>query len=157
MKLIYICIALFVAFLGGITPIIHKHVLQNINKASILVFGGIAYCCCIFCLFIWNYDVIINDYSKITDNDLFWIMFAAIVDVFLANLLYLYVLKTHNSSLVAALIYSSPIFTLLLAYLFLNEKVDKYGILGIIFIILGVGCISMNDTMYELEEFIMLA
>ena len=41
---------------------------------------------------------------------------------FLANLLYLMVLKKNQSYIVSALIYSSPVFMFLIAWLFLKEK-----------------------------------
>jgi drug/metabolite transporter (DMT)-like permease len=59
-------------------------------------------------------------------------------------------LKKHDSYIISALIYSSPIFTLLLACLFLNEQITYYGLLGVLFIVVGVGFISTND--YKIED-----
>jgi hypothetical protein len=36
----------------------------------------------------------------------------------------------------------------------LKEKITAFGILGVILVVLGVICISMNDTNFKLEEFI---
>ena len=54
--------------------------------------------------------------------------------------------RKHESSLVSALIYSCPVFTLILANVYLSEKIDNYGIMGILFVVFGVGLISKNNS-----------
>jgi drug/metabolite transporter (DMT)-like permease len=76
--------------------------------------------------------------------------------IFIAKLLFLEVLKYNNSHEVAAIEGIYPFFTLILAYMLLKEKITAFGILGVIFVVLGVICISMNDTNYKLEEFIFI-
>jgi hypothetical protein len=38
----------------------------------------------------------------------------------------------------------------------LKEKITVFGILGVILVVLGVVCISFNDTNFKLEEFIVI-
>ncbi len=95
-----------------------------------------------------------KDFKKMTIYNYIWIFIAAIFCLFVANLLYYYILKKNNSSAISALIYSCPIFTLLIAYFFLKEEIDTYGLLGIFFVILGIIFISLNDNVKEEFNFI---
>ena len=85
-----------------------------------------------------------KDYANMTSRDLLIILAIGLFSGFLGNVLYLYVLKDHASSIVSALIYSSPIFTLIISYLFLKERLNVYGLLGVITIIIGVILVSQN-------------
>ena len=38
--------------------------------------------------------------------------------------------------------------------MFLKEKITAFGILGVIFVVLGVICISFNESNFKLEDFV---
>jgi drug/metabolite transporter (DMT)-like permease len=118
----------------------------------VFILSGVIYAVVMIFFIATQIDVLKKDIPKIDMRDLGLIAFASIIDAFLANLLYYNVLRDHESYIVSALIFSSPVFTLLLAYLFLNEKITLMGALGVFFIILGVICVSTNT--YKIEEFI---
>jgi drug/metabolite transporter (DMT)-like permease len=149
----YIYIALFVAFLWGIHPILNKILLGKFNVSTVFVLNNLVYCLAVFVFFIINYNEITKDIKKINGQDVLVLCTVALIAGFLANLLYYYVLKSHESSLVSALVFSSPIFTLLIAYFFMKEQLNGFGILGILLITLGVISISYNDGNYKLENF----
>lgn len=93
-----------------------------------------------------------TDINKLTPRDILLIVGISVFAIFMANIIYYYILKDHESSIISALIYSSPVFTLILASLFLEEKVDSYGISGIIAVIIGIILISQNNkSTKELE------
>ena len=94
------------------------------------------------------------DLKKITFRDTVILVCLPIFTVFIANIIYYYILKKHESSLVSAITYSSPAFTLVLAYLFLNERLDIYGLSGIFAIIAGVILISNNNTSSRNFEYV---
>ena len=98
-------------------------------------------------------DVLI-DLKKLTFRDGVILVCLPIFTVFIANIIYYYILKKHESSLVSAITYSSPAFTLVLAYLFLNERLDIYGLSGIFAIIAGVILISNNNTSSRKYEYL---
>jgi len=147
----YIFLALFIGFLGGLSPVIHKTLLHKYNQVTIIVLSSFLYASCSLFYGIYYREVIINDLHKITTNDFLIIAFTAIITAFFANILYYNVLKKHDSHIISALIYSSPIFTLILAYLFLHEKIHFFGGLGIFLILFGVISITYNDRFYQLE------
>jgi len=97
-----------------------------------------------------------SDIKSVNSYDIFLISTYTFFTIFLANLLFLEVLKYNNTYEVAAIGGIYPFFTLLLAYLFLKEKITVFGILGVILVVLGVVCISFNDTNFKLEEFIVI-
>jgi len=94
----------------------------------------------------FNKNIIYKDIYNISKKDILIILFSSGIAAFFGNVLYFNILKNHDSSIISALIYSCPMFTLIIAYLFLKERINTIGILGILFIVLGVICISMNGT-----------
>jgi drug/metabolite transporter (DMT)-like permease len=88
---------------------------------------------------------IIADLTKIALKDAFILVSLPLFTVFIAQIIYYYILKDHESSIISALIYSSPVFTLIFAYLFSKERLDIYGISGIFAIVMGVVLISQNN------------
>ena len=154
---LYIIIALFISFCWGLLPVIHKHVLTHLHPITIITFSAIIYTFLIIIYSTSNKRIIIKDIKNITYTDALILIFSASVATFAANVLYYNILKNHESSTISALIYSSPIFTLILAYFFLNERINTMGIIGILFIIVGVICIAMNNgTSKEFEYFSMV-
>lgn len=152
MNTLYIFVALFISFLWGLAPVIHKLVLKNINPITVFILSGVIYSITMAFFITTQIDTLKKDIPKIEMRDLGLIAFASIIDAFLANFLYYNVLKDNESYIVSALIFSSPAFTLLLGYLFLKENITLMGVLGVFFIVLGVICISTNT--YKIEEYV---
>jgi drug/metabolite transporter (DMT)-like permease len=140
-----IYIALCIAFLWGLTPVIHKHVLNTVDKKVVMVLSGMFYFTALIIYAAINWNTIKTESKKLTVPSVFWIGFVALVAGFFANLIYYYILNKHDSYVVSALIYSCPVFTLILAYLFLKEKISMYGLAGVLLIVLGVICLAMNE------------
>ena len=141
----YIFVALFVSLLWGIQPVLHKLLLSKYKPITILIISSFLYFYLIAMVaFARNADVK-NDLDNITRRDILIILSIGLFSGFIGNMLYLYVLKDHNTSIISALIYSSPVFTLIISYLFLNEKLNMYGLLGVITIIIGVILVSLNE------------
>jgi drug/metabolite transporter (DMT)-like permease len=93
-----------------------------------------------------------KDLYRLTTKDILLLLFEGVFILFVANVIYYYVLKDNESSIVIALESSTPFFTLIFAYLLLNEKINFNGIIGIILIILGVICISYNNMKINIFE-----
>ena len=141
----YIFVALFVSLLWGIQPVLHKLLLSKYKPITILVISSFLYYYLIAMVaFARNGDVK-NDLKNMTRRDILIILSIGLFSGFIGNMLYLYVLKDHNTSIISALIYSSPVFTLIISYLFLKEKLNMYGLLGVITIIIGVILVSLNE------------
>ena len=140
--------SLFIAFLWGIQPVIHKYILKSIDPKTIIILNTVFYSFCSIGFAIKYWRSVKKDWKKLTPIKLMWIGIAAIISGFVANLIYLFVLKKHQSYLVSALIYAAPAFTLLLAYFLLKEDISVIGFIGVIMVIIGTICIALNDHVF---------
>lgn len=151
---IYIFIAIFISFLWGIQPIVHKHLLNRYNFITIMLISTIVNFSLILAVSITRNKEILVDMNKLTFRDLFILVLVSSFTIFLANMMYYYILKNHESSIISALVYSSPVFTLIIAYIFLKERLDIYGLSGILLMILGVILVSNNNKFSKEMEFL---
>ena len=151
---IYIFIAIFISFLWGIQPIVHKHLLNRYNFITIMLISTIVNFSLILAVSITRNKEILVDMNKLTFRDLFILVLVSSFTIFLANMMYYYILKNHESSIISALVYSSPVFTLIIAYIFFKERLDIYGISGIFLMILGVILVSNNNKFSKEMEFL---
>jgi drug/metabolite transporter (DMT)-like permease len=154
MKLIIILLAIFVSFLWGYTPIILKYLLSRFTKTTVIVTEGILYALFLSFFIFWKNHEFINDVKKFTYVDIGLFFLTAIIGGFLANVLYIFLLEENDSYIITALVSISPLFTLILAYLFTKEKITLYGVLGTILIVIGIILISYNDKMFKKEGFL---
>jgi drug/metabolite transporter (DMT)-like permease len=92
-----------------------------------------------------NLSTLKSSIRKLETKVLVIIAFTAIVTGFLPNLLYYFILQKSTSYLIATLIYSSPIFTLIASFFLLKEKITLYGFAGILSIIIGVVLLALNE------------
>lgn len=146
MKLYALLMALSIAFLWGLSPVIHKRLLQQISHHTSLVVSSVFYSVCIVIYAWYNWDHIYKDRHIMSVKILALLAFTAIICGFLTNVLYFMVLKRYESHIVSALIYSSPVFTLVLAVLLLRERVSFYGFLGVAFITIGILFLAFNRS-----------
>jgi drug/metabolite transporter (DMT)-like permease len=140
----YIVLGLLIAFLWGLAPIVLKSLQTNLNYFTIMFFSSMIYFICVLVLCFINRNEFMRDINSITAKEIAILVSLPVVALFFANYLYYNLLKRHESALIVALVCCSPIFTLLLAYLFMNERISQYGIAGILMVCGGVGLISLN-------------
>jgi len=143
-----ILFALFVGFLWGLAPVIHKSLLRKYTPITIMMIISAVNFLCILLYSLFNKKELVSDYNKITIKDIAIILITGATTMFLANVIYYNVLRDNKSYEVAALIDSGPVFALLLAYFFLSEKITFNGFLGVGFVMTGVYLISMNNCKY---------
>jgi drug/metabolite transporter (DMT)-like permease len=138
--------SLIVSLLWGTSPVIHKMVLSNnIDVKVVMVVSGLFYFGCILAYWFLNANTIHNGMKRLTPLNIAGIAFTAIITGFVANILYLQALKKHHSYVVSALVYSSPVFTLILAYLLLKEQIMVMGASGVLCIVLGIILLALNE------------
>lgn len=140
----YIFMSIIIAFLYGIQPIMHKQLLLKYDVITIMILTELIYMCCLLYVGYSNKDKLYDDIVNMNKNDIYILLFVSIVTVFLTDMLYYYVLKDNDCSVISALIYCSLIFTILISYYFYNEQLNYYSYVGIVLILLGVTCISLS-------------
>jgi drug/metabolite transporter (DMT)-like permease len=109
-----------------------------------MFFTSLIYFVSVLTLCFFNQKEFMQDLSKLTMQEFIILVTMPIFVLFFANYLYYDLLKHYESSIVTSLVCCSPIFTLLISFLFLKEQVSKYGIAGILMVTGGVCLISMN-------------
>ena len=131
-----ILLPLFIAFLYGMEPFIYKHLLQNISKQSIILWTSFIN---LFFSAIYAYYYR-NEIKKDNISLKILIILSALVilTIFITDVIYYHIIEKNSVSVPVVLIYTAPMFTLLLGMLFLNENISKYEVLGIIFVIIGI-------------------
>lgn len=146
MNIVALVFALGISFLWGFSPILHKVALREISSHSAMIVGSVFYTVCLVIYAFVFRKVIIHDVGHMTSHP--WIFcylaFTAIVCGFLTNIIYFSILKKYDSHIISALIYSSPVFTLIMAYLLLQERITVQGFFGVVFITIGVVFIAFN-------------
>ena len=140
-----VALSLCVAFLWATNTVIQKYALNNsLNQKTVIVVGSLTYLICIVFFTIYNYDIIKKDIKKANINFISLIIIGSILGTFVATLLFLNLLEKHKSSLVTTLTYTTPVFVLLLALLFLKEKVTGIQMLGIFVTVIGIMILCQN-------------
>ena len=137
-------IALFVSFLWGVAPVIHKVLLEKFDPAALMVFSAPFYLIALVIFAAFHTKSLSTQFRKTTLEQWIVIAITSIFTAFLANLLYFYILAKHKSFVVSTLIYTSPVFTLILAWLFLTENINAWGLFGVVLVFLGVLAILQN-------------
>lgn len=154
MKPFYIFLALVVSFLWGVSPVIQKHLLNKFDKYTLMLLFSSANLVCVTSLLTFHNKALYADIKTIQTNDALLIFAYSFFTIFLANLIILEVLKHNNTYVVAAIEGTYPLFTLLLVYLFFKEKITVVGVGGVILIVLGIICLSLNESTFKMEEFV---
>lgn len=139
-----IAFGLVLSFLWGVLPVIHKAVLNSLHPQVVLFVSGIVYFVALLAYAAYNWKLLSKESKKINARHMLWLTGGTVICTFLGSIIYYYVLSKHDSHIVTAIAYSSPFFALVLAWLFLDEKVTAMGLVGVLLIVAGVVAIGFN-------------
>ena len=135
--LAFMC-ALFIALLWGIQSVSYKILYDTMHSNSIMIFSWLMYSTIMFAIMCMNRDILWNDYKKITNKEIGLLIVGSILTGCLANYLYYYLLEENETHTINSITCASPLFTLLFAYMLLEESVNSHAIIGTILIISGI-------------------
>lgn len=147
-----VVMSLTVSLLYGISPFLHKHI-YNTNKISyytLLFISATVFFLCTIAVLAVKHKIIIDDIKTLSKNkySLPLLVLSAILSIFLANLLYFKVLKNERakSYIVSAVIFTSPLFTFILSYMFMTEGITFISFFGVALITSGVITLGLGMT-----------
>ena len=131
--------ALVAALSWSISAVFGKVIMAAINPVSMLVIVGLAYAVILAGMaVIWWRDVARDAAAILASPNLSAYIVALILSGFLIPYwIYYALMKEHPSYGVIALTYTVPAFTLLWATYILREKINIWGALGVIMIVVG--------------------
>jgi len=136
-----ISLALCVALLWGISPVLMRYCSKTLHFTSIIVISGIFYICFIGMLMFYQRKTILQDIkNNITLTTSFFMMLSALAGLFLSNLIFHYLVSV-NEVYITSLAYTAPLFSVVIAYLLLGESMCALQLIGILLIAIGIGCV----------------
>ena len=147
-------LALVVAVLWGVQAVIYKHLLRRFDKQTIMSLTSIFYVVVLlgYNAFTKNQHLLATPIQKLNDKltrlDVLLITISSVLCLFVANIIYYTLLASPDnaSAIVTAITFSSPLFTLLIGYMFLGEKVNLRAIVGILLTVMGLVLIATDNT-----------
>lgn len=130
----------FSAVLFALAPILQKKVLRTgqCSVATMVAVGGMLSMIVGIVYVLVNGRKVFTEVTKLDTSSLVLIAVAGISGGFLANFLFLMLLHRYDAYLVNTFMYLSPVMTLLLAYLILEETMTWTSLVGVAFVIGGV-------------------
>jgi DME family drug/metabolite transporter len=128
-------IGIIIALLWGVRPILQKQIVYNTSPETIMVITGALYFIFIAIYFIIYKNKVTNEIYQLDKEQTKILIFIALVSFF-TSLLYYYALTQESASKVVTITSIWPIFALIFATLFLNEKFNPKLVISIIVIIL---------------------
>lgn len=134
--------SLIVSLFWGISPVFYKMIMSKVDTKLTFIINNIFFTLGVFVYTYYYWDQIKVDAQNISMRDTLAIGAIAIVLSFIPNIIYYNLINDHDSYIVSALVNSAPIFTVAVSYLLLKENITKYGMLGVVLIIIGVCCLS---------------
>lgn len=135
--------SLIVSLFWGISPVFYKMIMNKVDTKLTFIINNIFFTLGVIAYTIYYWDQIKSDVKSISMRDTLAIGAIAIILSFIPNVIYYHLMNEHDSYIVSALVNSAPIFTVGLSYLLLKENITKYGMLGVVLIIIGVICLSL--------------
>lgn len=138
----FIIIALFIAFLWGIQPLLQKSLLGDISSHTIMILSNVIFTTCLIIYGYFYREIILDDFKKLESSHWKLLIFSAVICSFLSTIIYYDLIKHHKTSIITALTYSAPIFTLFLGEYFLQEKVETNAKIGVALVVSGLTIMS---------------
>lgn len=132
-----ITLSLLVAFMWSLLPLIQKTLLKSISVEVLMVLGGVAYAVLLVAFFAIHRKKVAREWHTVNLRVVGLVMAIGAL-AFVPNIIFLHLLSKHESYIVTALTFVSPVFTAALAYLFLKENVTWASLAGVVLIVAGV-------------------
>lgn len=137
----YVVFAVLAAFFFGLAPIFGKLGLDAVNPAVALCIRSFIITGIMLFWLLLNTDV--NPLTDVSSRTWILIGLEGICAALIGQLLYYYALKSGDASVVVPLIATFPLFTFIIATLFLGDKVTLTKLGGLSFILLGIVLIRL--------------
>ena len=98
----------------------------------------------VFCLIVF-----IRDRSKfrISGRDLWLIMLVGLINGVVFNFLYFYTIINSRASIAVVLLYTSPVFVIILARILFKEKITRYKFIALVLTV--IGCVFVTGVLGE--------
>ena len=133
---------LIILLIFGLTPLLNKHILDDVSPEGVVFFSSIISTFVITilgCSFF--HDKFSNDITTFRKKPhvMCYLIASAICIFVIADYLYMTTLQnTNKTHLLVSFIAIYPLITVLYSYFFLDHSINIYNIMGAIFVVLGI-------------------
>lgn len=134
-----------IAFFWALVPIFYKIILQDVPAQTIFFMYYITAFTIIMIILLFQYPNVNLQLDKFTIKTFVLFVIIIFIGSLCANYLYYNILQKNQVYLVTILTAISPIFTIVVAYLFLKESINNFAWIGIILIVIGLGILAYNS------------
>lgn len=148
--------SLLIAVLWATVPVLHKYLLVAIPYELVILGASVFYTIAAIVFVAYNWTKLASSISikEIRPFHILLIVFIGVFAGFLPNVLNFILLHKNDTAIVTTLTFTSPIFTIALAYLFLSERVSRKDFICIMAIVAAVMVISLPNRPHgEMREF----
>lgn len=155
MKASTLFLSFTVALLWCIPPIAEKFVIGFVSAEVMFLILTIAYCVFALIKCFYSRKKIYEGLPQLNTKLIAILALSSLFGAVIPNLIFLKLIKNNKASIVTALTYTTPIFTFLLAYLFINEKINIETVIGICLVTIGIILIAFynHDDAVDHEPF----
>jgi drug/metabolite transporter (DMT)-like permease len=146
MEPIAMALAMLVALLWGVGPVLQKLLLRDLPFEMVFVAGAVFYLAAVLVYALCKRRALLDAWPRLTVRHAGILALFALLSTFLGGLLFVIVLgRMHNNTtVVTALTYTAPIVTALCAALVLGEQMSLGGAGGVLLIIAGVCLLTLK-------------
>lgn len=132
----YYIFAFLAAFLFGVAPVFSKIGLEGVNPGvALTIRSSVITCVMLFWVMLMGGPDML---SEVTPRGWFFLALDGISAALLGQLFYYYALKSGEASIVVPLVASFPVFTSIIAFFFLGERLTAMKASGLVLVVLGV-------------------
>lgn len=140
--------ALLISFVWALVAVYSRHILRDMNIITWFTLNIIILIASLFVIVPLYRSVLIEDIKK--QNNWVLIVIIGILNIVIGQYFYFYLLKhTKNINYIMPILYTSPLFVVVLGYLVLKERISLMVFIGCVFIVIGtmiVGFNTMSDN-----------
>lgn len=143
---------LLISFVWGSIPIIIKiylsyfpHILIILLQSIVILISSLIY------IYFFNYKDFMEGIKNVTYRNIFLLALTYFIASFVCNLLYLNVLKKYDIASILLIFILTPIITIVMSSLILNELLNIKQIFGCILVSLGLFLIFYFKDVKKLE------
>ena len=139
--------ALFIAVLWAVPSSSLKYLISQTSLETVVVVDAIAYLSIATLFWMWNHKKVATN-IKLWTPKLYALAFVVMSAAFAGNVLFLYLIRKHESYVVLALTATYPVFALLIGYFLWHERVSVYSVIGVMLIIAGICMLYLHGSNY---------
>ena len=137
--------AIYIAAAWGAYTVFYNKYMHNVDSKTLIFLSMVFYTLFTFIYILYHNNVVRNDLRKISANQIMLLAGAAFVLTFLPNIVFYHLVNKCNSIVLSGIIYSAPVFTVLLSMLLLRSEVTMPLISGVMLVVFGLIIIVMNS------------